>query len=134
MNKQMSHKLPPYMYIPGIPTIKNRAKRKILILSERQQAMLDSVMKYFETNISDLAKKKRHKDLVYHRSICSYIMYVHGELTLKDIGALYAQHYSTIISQIHSVTDQLTLKQENSYKVDVSALENVIYGKKSIVA
>lgn len=134
MNKQMSHKLPPYMYIPGIPTIKYMSTTKVLVLSERQQQMLDVIMKHFEINLSDLKKRKKCKELVYHRAICSYLLYMHGELTLKSIGAIYSQHHTTILNQIQTVTDQLSLKGENPYKIDISSLENIIYSRKSIVA
>jgi chromosomal replication initiation ATPase DnaA len=128
MNYVMSHghKLPSYMMLPGIPHINGLGRRKTLILSDNQDAIIGVFMSYFVTDMPTVMKKTRGRQTVYHKCILSYILYNYGNMVVENIGTLYSMNHTTILHHIKSVKDQLSLRNENIYKHDIKNLSRLI--------
>lgn len=128
MNYVMAHghKLPSYMMLPGMPHINGMSRRRTLILSDKQDAIINVFMSYFVTDMNAVLKKTRARQIVYHKSMLSYVLYHHGEMVVENIGALYSMNHTTILHHIKSVKDQLSLRNENVYKHDINNLSRLI--------
>lgn len=95
-----------YMMLPGLkyninyPNIRN------------QEYVIKLVCDYFETNIEQLKKKSRKRQLVQTRYILSYYLYTRTGMTYNDIAELFkpaiADH-STVIHGVKMVREQLSI-------------------------
>lgn len=120
MNFLLSKKyMPSYMMMPGLPPIKNLGRRTILILSDRQEAIINLYLSHFNIELGWLRQRTRAKKNVYHRAILSYILYHYTDMVMVDIAKfLMLDNHTTIRHSLIVVEGQLSLKVRNSYQDD----------------
>lgn len=107
-----------YYAIPGIP---HTAAKKSLIVNTKEE-ILSISLAYFGINLAELNKKTKAPLIVYRRAIISYLLYSTNEFTLMEISKIINFCHGSIHYYNEVVKDQLSMKNTNKYKYDISAI------------
>lgn len=90
--------------------------------------IVDAVCSFYKINRSDLAGKKRNKEIVEPRQICAYLMTEMLSIPLVTIGqALGGRDYTTIIHARDKIAE--LIKENQRIQTEVKDIKNLILKK-----
>ena len=90
------------------------------------ERILSTVSRDYGISVEDLKSKKKTDNIAKARHVAIYLIKTLTELTLKEIGAIFNRHYSTIISSVELVNNNI--KTVNNYERDIKKLIKEIKG------
>ena len=84
------------------------------------ERILSTVSRTYGISVEDLKSKKKSDNIAKARHVAIYLIKTLTELTLKEIGAIFNRHYSTIISSVELVNKNI--KTVNNYEREIKRL------------
>lgn len=77
---------------------------------------------------ADIKKKTRKAHVVHARQIFIYFARKYSKLTTVRLGEILQMDHSTIVWATKQVKDMILAKHDNSIKIDVLVIENILQG------
>ena len=88
-----------------------------------EKKIINSVCTYYKLPIRDVTRSKsRKEDVALARHICQYLLHIHTNLELKEIGKLFNRKHPTIIYGIARIKTQINNKLDNTIKLDLEQI------------
>ena len=72
--------------------------------------IIDIICKYYDTNIEQLKKRNRKREIVTVRRMCIYFLKKNTHSTLKSIGDIFGQDHTTVIHSLDTIQDFIDIK------------------------
>jgi chromosomal replication initiator protein len=92
------------------------------------QAILDALCEYFDTRMTDLLSKRRHKSITRPRQIGMYLARRHTRYSLEEIGSYFGgRDHTTVMHAIRIVGERR--KADPTIENEVTALEMRLVGQ-----
>jgi chromosomal replication initiator protein len=92
------------------------------------QTILDAICEYFDTRMTDLLSKRRHKSITRPRQIGMYLARRHTRYSLEEIGSYFGgRDHTTVMHAIRIVGERR--KADPAIENEVTALEQRLVGQ-----
>ena len=86
------------------------------------QAIMDSVIRFYNVKISDLQSKKRHKSIAFPRQVCMFLARRHTRYSLEEIGGFFGgRDHTTVLHAIRTVDSDM--KGEPHVNQEIETIE-----------
>jgi chromosomal replication initiator protein len=79
--------------------------------------IISETAKYYSLSASDLRGKRRTRSIAQARHVSIYIIRQLTNLPLKDIGAIYERHHTTILSSVTLIEDEMKIDEKLSQAI-----------------
>lgn len=110
-----------YYIIPGL---KNKSKLPLSLVEP--QVIMETICRYFGTDIDVLFKKSRKKEVVMQRHLCQYFLMLHSPLSCTSIAKMFDQDHTTVLHARDTIAQELNHNFDNIYKVHSKQILNLL--------
>lgn len=91
------------------------------------QAIIDTVVKYYNIKLSDLQSKKRNQSIAFPRQICMFLARKHTRYSLEEIGGYFGgRDHTTVLHGVRQI--DRSMKVDRDVAQQVSQIDSLLTG------